>query len=71
MYKIGANKTKIPKSPSKLEVWALHRRVCMVAALMNRHVAVALVINLMACPAGSIKGRMHVGDTWSVMYYVR
>ncbi len=43
----------------------------MVAALMNRHAALALVINLMLCPAGSIKGGVHVGDTWSVVYCVR
>ena len=37
----------------------------MVAVLMNKHAAVALVVTFIVCPAGSIKGGVHVGDTWS------
>jgi len=43
----------------------------MVASLMYRHAAIALVINLMVCPAGPIKGGVHVSDTWAVVYCVR
>ena len=61
----------MPNSPSKLGICALQRGVCVVAALTHNYAAVALLINLMACPADAIKGGVHADDTWSVVYCVR